>query len=96
MRILKKSRKELFEEERKFLKPIAEPYKLTYWKTLKLGLDYHINVEDTFYSVPYTYIHKRIDVAYSYNMVRVYNNSTQIASRKKSFCQGPICDSRRS
>lgn len=88
MRILKKSRRELFEEERKFLKPIVEPYKLTYWKTLKLGLDYHINVEDTFYSVPYTYIHKRIDVAYSANLVRVYYNSTQIASHKRVFVKG--------
>lgn len=86
--ILKKSRKELFEEERKFLKPLGEKYELTFWKTLKVGLDYHVNVEGTFYSVPHTYIHRQVDVAYSANLVKIYYNSKQIASHKRVFVKG--------
>ncbi|MGB9693898.1 MAG: Mu transposase domain-containing protein [Fervidobacterium sp.] len=88
MYILKKSRKELFEKERKFPKPLGEKYELTYWKTLKVNLDYHINVEGTFYSVPHTYIHKQVDIAYNANLVKIYYNSKQIASHNRVFVKG--------
>ena len=50
------SRKALFEElECPALKSLpAEPYTYAQWKECKLGLDYHVEVEKHYYSVPHT------------------------------------------
>src|SRR5277367_5599364 len=49
------SRRMLFEDvERTTLKPLpAEPYVYAEWKQCRVGLDYHVEVEKHFYSVPH-------------------------------------------
>ena len=49
------SRRALFEElERPALKPLpAEPYVYAEWKECRVGLDYHVEVEQHYYSVPH-------------------------------------------
>jgi hypothetical protein len=50
------SRRTLFDDvERTTLKPLpAEPYVYAEWKQCRAGLDYHVEVEKHFYSVPHT------------------------------------------
>jgi transposase len=50
------SRRALFDDvERSALKPLpAEPYVYAAWKQCRAGLDYHVEVEKHYYSVPYT------------------------------------------
>ena len=48
------SRKSVFEEiEKEVLHPLpTEPYMLAEWKKVKVNIDYHIEVEGHYYSVP--------------------------------------------
>jgi hypothetical protein len=55
------SRRALFEEiERPALKKLpVEPYVYAQWKECRVGLDYHIEVERHYYSVPHTLLREK-------------------------------------
>ena len=57
-------RQSLFNDiERQTLRPLPErPYTFATWKKAKVHLDYHIEVERAYYSVPYKLIGKTVDV----------------------------------
>jgi len=56
------SRRALFDEiERPALKPLpAEPYTFAQWKECRAGLDYHVEVEKHYYSVPHQLLQERL------------------------------------
>ncbi|SFM18536.1 IS21 family transposase [Salibacterium qingdaonense] len=76
------SRWSAFMEEEKFaLSPLpAKPYQMAEWRTAKVQPDYHISVKSMFYSVPYDYIRKQVDVRVSDTAVEVYFHHMRIAS----------------
>ena len=76
-----------FEEEEKFsLSPLPDmPYKISEWKTEKVRPDYHISVESMFYSVPYEYINRQVDVKLTDDMVAIYYNHMWLTSHKKLY-----------
>lgn len=76
-----------FEEEEKFaLSPLpTTPYKMSEWKTAKVRPDYHISVDSMFYSVPYEYINREVDVKLSDDLVEVYFNHMRVASHKRLY-----------
>lgn len=76
-----------FEEEEKFsLSPLPDmPYKISEWKTEKVRPDYHISVESMFYSVPYKYINRQVDVKLTDDMVAIYYNHMWLTSHKKFY-----------
>jgi transposase len=49
MQKIKRTRKELFEEEKRYLKPLPESFKFSNWKRACVGIDYHVDVEGTYY-----------------------------------------------
>jgi transposase len=81
------SRYSTFEEEEKFaLSPLPDmPYKISEWKTAKVRPDYHISVESMFYSVPYEYISRQVDVKISEDMIVVYFNHMWLTSHKRLY-----------
>lgn len=76
-----------FEEEEKFaLSPLPlTPYKMSEWKKAKIRPDYHISVDSMFYSTPYEYINREVDVKLSDDLVEVYFNHMRIASHKRLY-----------
>lgn len=59
------------------LRPLPErPYEFAFWKKAKVHLDYHVQVESAFYSVPYALIGQRVDVRVTAHGIEV----TSIAS----------------
>jgi transposase len=56
------SRRALFEElERSALKPLpAEPYVFAAWKECRVGLDYHVEIEKHYYSVPHQLLREKV------------------------------------
>lgn len=72
MRHIGKSRRQVFEEiERDALAPLpSEPFEYAEWKTAKVHLDYHVEVDKTFYSVPHRLIGRRVDVRLTYRAVK--------------------------
>lgn len=78
------SRTSIFQEEKKYMRPLPEePYHPSVWKKSKVQFDYYVPVEGMFYSVPFNYIKKEVDIRITDSMVEVYFNGNRIASHKK-------------
>ncbi len=78
------SRRMVFEEEEKAkLIPLPYPrYQLAEWRTAKVQLNYHIQVNRMYYSVPYEYVGDQVDIRVSKDLIEVYFKSMRIASHK--------------
>ena len=87
---LEGSRKKLFEEiDKPALRPLPEkPYEFAWWKKAKANIDYHIEVEGSYYSVPYKLIGQRVDVRLTSGVVEILYNSKRIASHLRSYKKG--------
>lgn len=85
IRRLGKSRTELFEElDKASLHPLrSEPYMYRQYKKVTVGIDYHIELDGNGYSVPYTYLGKKVDAWYSTNSVTVSYQGEVIATHPK-------------
>lgn len=83
------SRHEVFlNEEKPYLYQLpATPFEVADWKQATVQYNYHIFVEGMYYSVPYQYIGKKVDVRVTATMIEVYakssNDQTRIASHKR-------------
>lgn len=79
------SRKKVFEEEEKsYLQQLPQTrYKLTEWKSAKVQLNYHIQIERMYYSVPYDYVREYVDVRLTTDLIEVYFKEARIASHKR-------------
>lgn len=72
------------EEEYSFLSPLRQPrFTQSHWKIAKVRLDYHIQVERMFYSVPYEYVNNEVEVRITDYLIEVYFNEHRIASHKR-------------
>ncbi len=87
---LKGSRKELFETlEKPYLKPLpAEWYRYIDFKRPTVNIDYHIEVEKHFYSVPHQLRGKKVDAFLSADTVEVFHNNRRIVIHVRSFKEG--------
>ncbi|NOQ45860.1 MAG: IS21 family transposase, partial [Desulfobulbaceae bacterium] len=76
------SRKSRFEEiDKPALKPLpSEPYELAYWKKAMVHIDYHVEVERHYYSVPYSLVKKKLDVRYTASTVECFYRNKRVAS----------------
>jgi transposase len=85
-----KSRQELFMEiDQPALKPLPiTRFEIYTWKTAKVNIDYHIAVEHNFYSVPYTLIHKEVEVRLTRACVDILHQGKRVASHPRSYGKG--------
>ena len=58
------------------------------WQKAKVHNDYHIQVENHYYSVPYRYIGKTVDVRISGDTVEIYFEGERISLHKRSYQKG--------
>ncbi len=86
------SRTDLFESlDRPALRPMpVVPYEYTHTKTVTVGFNYHIELrEDShFYSVPYAFARKSVDIVYTARTVEIYHGTLRIAFHKRVFVHG--------
>ena len=84
------SRKSLFETlDRPALKPLPfEPYQYAEWKKARVNIDYHVEVEKHYYSVPYQLIKQKIDVRITALTVECFYKGKRIASHRRSRLKG--------
>ena len=96
MQHLDMSRCELFESlDRPALRPLpSEPYEYAEWKRVKVHIDYHVQFDKRFYSVPYKLAGKRVDVRATENVIEVYYDHKRIASHKRLARKGRYATSR--
>lgn len=81
MRHLCASRRDLYESvEKPALKPLpAERYTPADWKIAKVNIDYHIEFERHYYSVPHQFVGKAVDIKATTLSIEVYQEGKRIA-----------------
>lgn len=84
------SRKSMFESlDAPALKPLPKiPYEFAQWKRATVHIDYHVDVEGHYYSVPYYLVRKKIDVRYTARTVECFHKNKRVASHVRSDRRG--------
>jgi transposase len=80
------TRKRLFETlDKPALKPLPR-HRFTYaeWIRAKVSIDYHIEVDHHYYSVPYQLIHERLDVRLTQTTVEILFRGRRVALHRRS------------
>ena len=87
---LEGTRKSCFEAtEKKELLPLPiNRYEYAEWKRIKAGIDYHVEVDGHYYSVPYQMRHKQLEARYTENVVEIFYSNERIASHLRSYARG--------
>jgi transposase len=63
-------------------------YEYAQWKLAKVHPDYHVEVDQAYYSVPYKHIGQRVEVRLSARMVEIFVRRQLIASHVRLFKRG--------
>jgi len=84
------SRRSTFEElDRPALRPLPPtPYVFAEWRKRRAGLDYHVEVEGHFYSVPYQLAKKEFDVRITAMTIECFLRGRRVASHVRSDRRG--------
>ncbi len=82
MRKLRRSRKELFLElDRPALRPLPPTrYEYADWKIARVNLDYHVEYEKNYYSVPFQLAHEEVVVRAATKAVEFFFRTKRVAS----------------
>jgi len=84
------SRQHLLEAlDRPVLRPLpAQPYVYAEWKQARVHIDYHVEVEGHYYSVPDALVKQQLDVRVSAQVVALFSKGKRVASHRRSPQQG--------
>ena len=87
LRKLKKSRRELFDLfDRPQAKPLPErSYEYAEWRVATVNIDYHIEVERHYYSVPFRLIREKLDVRLTAHTVEAFLKGERVTAHVRSF-----------
>ena len=87
LRKLKKSRRELFDLfDRPQAKPLPEKaYEYAEWKLATVNIDYHIEVDQHYYSVPFRLLREKVDVRLTATTVEAFIKGERVAAHVRSF-----------
>jgi transposase len=90
MEHLERSRCELFEElDKPALSPLPDqPYEFAEWKKATVNIDYHVEFEKHYYSVPYTLLHKEVWIRATQSTIEIFRNRKRIASHRRAKSPG--------
>lgn len=85
-RHLNASRKTLFETlDKPALKPLPnQTYVYAEWKQCRAGIDYHIEVERHYYSVPYQLMKQKLWVRITARTIEIYHKGQRVAAHQRS------------
>lgn len=81
------SRKSVFAEfDLPALNPLpVKPFEMSTWKIATVAFNYHVEVDKMYYSVPYSYIQKKVDVKTTGTVIEVYFNHVRICSHARLY-----------
>jgi len=83
------SRRELFETiDRPALRPLpAVPYEYAVWRHATVNIDYHVEVDLHWYSVPFQLVGQACDIRVTAGVVEVFHRGQRVASHQRSARQ---------
>ena len=72
------------EEELPFMQPLPEyPYEFASWKVATVQLNYHVSFDKQYYSVPYAYARKKVDIRSTERLIEIYYQGNRICSHRR-------------
>jgi transposase len=79
------SRRSLFAQiEQPALKSLpAEEYVFAQWKQCRAGIDYHVEIDKHYYSVPYTLVRQELWASYTASTVEVFHRGKRVAAHRR-------------
>lgn len=67
------------------LRPLpVQPFVFAEWKRARVSIDYHVDLEQHYYSVPYPLVGKEVDVRYTATAVEILYQGKRVASHARS------------
>jgi transposase len=73
------------EVDRPVLQPLpAERYVLAEWKTVRANIDYHVEVDRHYYSVPYQLAGQQLEARYTANTVELFLGGKRVTSHARN------------
>lgn len=91
MRVYRESRRQLFDRiERTTLLPLpAARFECGLWKlNATVNIDYHIDYEGHYYSVPHALVHEKVDVRATGLTIEIYMRGQRVTSHVRSYVRG--------
>ena len=90
MRHYRASRTELFERlDRPALKALpGTRYEHGLWKFVRANIDYHVELDGHYYSVPFTLRRERLDLRHTPTTVEVFHKGLRVAAHVRSHLRG--------
>jgi transposase len=90
LRHAKKSRRELFEtlDLPNSLPLPLKPYEYAEWSQARVNIDYHITVEEHYYSVPYQLLRQRLDVRLTATTIEAFQKGIRVAAHPRVYVKG--------
>lgn len=81
------SRRQLFEEiDKPALQPLPpDRYQYTDWKKATINVDYHFVFADHYYSVPYQYVGKQVEICATSKTIECFFQCKRIATHQRSY-----------
>jgi transposase len=72
--------------DRPALQPLpAERYVMAEWKTVRANIDYHVEVDRHYYSVPYQLVGEELETSSTATTVEIFYRGKRVASHARSF-----------
>lgn len=80
------SRLELFHQiDKPALSPLpAEPYEYAEWKECRVGIDYHVEIDKHYYSVPHGLIKQQVAARITATTIELFHRGRRVASHLRS------------
>ena len=87
MRKIKRSRRDLFDElDRPALKPLpTAPYEFALWAKPKANIDYHVEFDRHYYSVPYVLARQHLELRATEGTIEIFHGRRRVASHRRSY-----------
>lgn len=84
------SRQQWFDElERPALQPLpAERYVFARWKKARVNIDYHIDIERHYYSVPYPLVRQEVEARIAAHTIEIFHRGKRVAAHRRSHQPG--------
>jgi transposase len=89
-RKLDTSRAEIFERlERPALKPLPQDrFVFGEWKKARVNIDYHVEIERHYYSVPFHLVHEPVEARIRSAIIEIFHKSRRVATHARSSVVG--------
>jgi len=90
LRYIRRTRRQLFEAiDAPLLKPLpAAPYAFADWRVRKVGMDYHVDVDGHFYSVPYRFARAKVELRATLRTIEIFFEGDRIAAHMRGSGDG--------